>query len=513
MSRHRKRFALRPLQITLAIAGIAFVAALNLTPIHTSDFWIQLKVGDIIRQSGSIPRTILFAATEARDFPFMAHEWLPSLINSLLFDVVGYEGMIVFKCLLALAIFGLVVLLSWRIHPDLTMAVFIGSMVLLAINFRTHMRPEIYAFVCFLLMLVLLDHFRRRETVAPLLGLLPVAVLWANSHGSVQLALLLPPLFLLGGIIDDLREGRLADAASRARRLRRSYLPLAGASGAVVLCCLANPRGFHLLEFAFRFSRAGFVREHIVEFAPTFDERIRAFLYWKIYVVYAAIVVLSFVLGRKRIHATSVLMLLLFGYLSVDAIRFTAWFAVAGAYVLAYHLGGRPSGPAARRTFAIALLLALVAGTLTVAEKGNVRGFPVGFRNMAPLSPKALEFLEEAGLEGNVFNSFKLGDPLIYHFYPRARVTIDSRVDAYGEAYYVRYRTLSGRSLKLLGPADDLIEFLDRYRMETIVSRPFDFNNWTVRDHYAGLQAAGWRMTFADESAVVLQRTPGQGSR
>ena len=88
----------------LALAAIGFVVALNLTPIYTSDFWLQLKVGEIIRETGSIPTTILFACTEARDFEFVAHEWLPSLLFSVLFDRIGYSGMIVFKCALALVI-------------------------------------------------------------------------------------------------------------------------------------------------------------------------------------------------------------------------------------------------------------------------------------------------------------------------------------------------------------------------------------------------------------------------
>ena len=89
----------------LAVSAIGLVTVLNLTPIYVSDFWIQLKVGDIIRSPGTIPTTVLFSFGEARDYAFMAHEWLPSALTSRLFEVGGYEGLIVAKCGLALVVF------------------------------------------------------------------------------------------------------------------------------------------------------------------------------------------------------------------------------------------------------------------------------------------------------------------------------------------------------------------------------------------------------------------------
>ena len=68
------------------------VAALNLTSIYNNDFWLQLKVGQMIRADGVIPRTILFCFTQERDLPFVAHEWLSSVITSWLYDHVGVES-------------------------------------------------------------------------------------------------------------------------------------------------------------------------------------------------------------------------------------------------------------------------------------------------------------------------------------------------------------------------------------------------------------------------------------
>ena len=84
--------------------------------------------------SVSIPRTILFACTEARDRPFVAHEWLPSTLVSTAYARVGYAGMIVIKCGLALVLFALVRAIARRRGAASAVASGIAVLILLAIN-------------------------------------------------------------------------------------------------------------------------------------------------------------------------------------------------------------------------------------------------------------------------------------------------------------------------------------------------------------------------------------------
>ena len=143
--------------VVVVLAAAIFVGTLNLTPLHENDFWIQLKVGDLIRSTGHIPATVLFACTEARDFPFVAHEWLPSVLSSAAYARIGYSGMIVVKCAVALLLFALCTALASRRGCSLPAASAISGVVLLAINFRTLMRPELVALVLFALSLLLID--------------------------------------------------------------------------------------------------------------------------------------------------------------------------------------------------------------------------------------------------------------------------------------------------------------------------------------------------------------------
>jgi hypothetical protein len=501
--------------------GIAFVVALNLTPIYENDFWIQLKVGDIIRETGSIPRTILFACTEAKDRPFVAHEWLPSVVESALYARIGYPGMIVVKCVLALGLFALVRRLARRGGSAPAVATGIAALILLAVNFRTQMRPELLALILFAATLLLLDHLvaaPRPMTVAALIG---IGLVWANSHGSFVLAPALPLIVLAGTALDDRRSGAMRDAVSRSTRLRGVYLALIAASLGVAMISLVNPFGPGLWTKVLDLARARFIRQNIVEFAPTFDARLRGESYWGIYVAFLAIAAVSFLGWRRRAGATSIVLFLSFGALSLDAIRFTVWFVVACAWVMGRNLArvgsggsagdraagiGAVRGGAARAAVTAATAIALAVAVAVVVVRGNVRGMRVGFADASPLSPGAVEALRGIRLHGNVFNSYRLGDQIAFHFWPGARVTIDSRVDAYGEEYFLRHQALAGRSLKRLGPAADLIAFLDHYSIDTIISMPYDYRNWTLRDHAEALRRAGWVQLYADDSAVILTR-------
>ena len=490
----------------LAALALAYVVLSNLTPISESDFWLQLHTGDEIRSTGKIPRTIETAYTEARDLPFFAHEWLPSVLTSALFPLAGYAGMIVFKCALAVAIASLVALLARRAGADTDASLLIACAVATAMNFRLQMRPEIFAFLLALAALHLLVGFQRTRRWLWLAALVPLAVVWANAHGSFVIGCALPWVFLAGEAVDDLRRAEPLDADERRQRLRRVYVPLAAAGVAMAAASLANPYGFDLVRHTVAFSRARWLREQIVEFASTFGARTREAPYFWVFVGYASLVLAAVARGRRRLDGTSWVLLALFGWMAADAIRFTAWFALVTSYVLARTASGTAENPRRERRLAWWGATALALGIIVTMAHGDVRGHAIGFRDEAPMSPAAIAFVRSQSLSGNVFNTFSHGDQLVREFAPRIRVAIDSRIDAYGEAYYEKYLSLCGRSYKALGPPAELLAHLARYGVTTIVTRPLDFKNWQDKGHAEALDRAGWSLAYSDSTTLVLRR-------
>ncbi len=490
-------------------ASLAFVVALNLTPLFTSDFWLQLRVGQEIRETGSIPRTLVFPFTEARDFAFLAHEWLPSVLNSWLFDRVGYAGMVLVKCGFSLLIFGGMALFAWQLCRNAVVSLAAGCLALLVMNFRIHMRPELYGFTLALLQWNLLEGFLRTGRRSLLWATLPASLVWANAHASFLFNLGFPWLFAAGALLDDLRSRPRRDRAFWRRRGLELYAPLAATGLATLLVTLINPFGAELLTHFASAGQADFLRHNIVEFMPPLGGPLRDAFYVKLYLAFAALVLLSFAFGWRRSRALCVLLVLCFGVLSLRSSRFIAWFGLAGSAALAVNLGHVAATGTARRAAASALALLLGLSAVVVFQRGNVNGMRVGFTDLSPLPAEAIDFIREADLRGNVFNAYDLGDQLVYHFHPQLRVVIDSRSDAYGPRYYRYYRSLSGRNARLLAPPEELTAFLDEHGVDILIVRHLDAYNWKAKGHLAALAARGFRVIYRDRAVLILRRPAG----
>ena len=107
--------------------------------------------------------------------------------------------------------------------------------------------------------------------------------------------------------------------------------------------------------------------------------------------------------------------------------------------------------------------------------------------------------LSRQEMRGNVFNSYELGAELIYRTYPRLRPSMDSRIDSYGDRYFLLQE-------QLLGDEPLLKEFISDFDVRYMLLSWRDFNR------IKGMTSLreGWRMQFADHKAVLLERTETQ---
>jgi len=469
------------LRACTASIAIVIVALLTFVPLSSNDFWLQSAIGRMIWTSGEIP------FTEASEFRFHAHECLSSVVFYLLHDRLGYENLIFVKGALGLALFGLSCRLSHRLTGSFVVSIFVSLVAMAAANFRHFLRPELFGLLFTLIVLSLLHEYKSSGKWRYLLGSLPVALLWANCHGSFPVALLLAGIFAAGAFVENLRTGRAAAAA----------WPYALCGALMMLAMLANPHGLELFRFAWELQSSDFVRSHIYEWMPTFS---RPFLwsrgFWA-FAFYLAFVLAALWKGWKALSPTAALVLIVFGTLALQTQRHITLFAFASVYPLSMAVAA--SAPRLQGTrlagAALPVLLAACAGLLV--RYGNMYGgFPysVESRNFSPL---LVEFVENNRLRGNVLNSYALGAELVYRFYPRLRPAIDSRIDVYGEKYFLYVRGLNSDE-------QALTDFLERYRVGYMLLLWPEFDDGIRR--MSRLREDGWRIVFADDKMVLLGR-------
>lgn len=483
--------SLRVWRIIALVSIICAVIFLSAAPQTANDFWLQAKVGELIAQTGEIPRTLLFPFTEVRNNPFNAHEWLPSLGFHALLQTVGEEGLPLVLGLLGLLLFALVTGLAWlRSGGQLALAMAIGLLALGAENFRHYLRPELLSLLLLLGLLILLERYRAGLGRPPLLSASLLTVVWANTHGSFILAPLITALFAFGDWFD---RRHLApwhgEAAGPALRWPWGVL-----LGCVALATLLTPFGWEQWAFVLGFSHENFARKYIIEWLspwdPSFHQQ-RGF--------WIGLACWTFTLGMmvwrwRRVRTVDVLLMGLFSYLAFTSIRFFVYLGIAAAYALPPLLRAHAPSPLPHRAYA-ALAAAAVALLLLAARLGNAMGgHPHQSGINESFSPAMVKALADPAMQGRVYTSYALGAELVYRAYPRLQPSQDSRIDSYGESYFL-YMQL------LISNPQAMDDFLDTHDVRYMLLRANDFEGLK-----GFLIARKWNVLLADRRAILLER-------
>ena len=277
---------------TAALLALALLLlALNLTPITNNDLFLHLKTGDLILKTHAVPRTDDYSAL-ARGRPYVAHEWLAAVVFRLVQGALGFDALIVLKAATAVAVAALLyaAALEFGAPPAAAVPVLAFAMILAASRFME--RPHVFTYLMTAAFLLLLAR-RRRGARAPLWGLVPLQIAWANLHGGFVLGPAILAVAALASFLDGHfgcasrravpsggRAGRSAGADAALREgHRREAARLGGAAALLVAASLVNPYGAQLLRFPFQLTGSSFMGE-IYEWLPpllSFDPRTGAF--------------------------------------------------------------------------------------------------------------------------------------------------------------------------------------------------------------------------------------------
>jgi tetratricopeptide (TPR) repeat protein len=494
-TRPRARLPLTPLALDVVLVGafLALVFLLGAFPLKDTDFWWHLRTGDLIRQTGQVPRHDLFTYTAA-DHRWIDLHWGFQVALSWGFGRGGVVALNLAKCAITCAAVLLLITARRRDWP-LWVVLLAWLPALLVLGGRMYIRPETLTLLYLAIVLVILFHWERYPALAFLLPLVQVA--WVNSHGLFVLG----PLFIAFGLIDALcRPGALAPAR------KRWWQMVLLASVLMGLACLANPYGLagalFPLELARTMGNPMFTRA-IAELTPIplFIERSGGghSLPLQLHLATMGLGALSFLLpllgalvgwtravsdpaekpARKRRKAASasdtrwrlsplrLLLFVAFSALSWRATRnshqfaavvgtITAWNFAEWAAVLARH-AGTGSAAARRRRLPQGLLprlatLGLICALFVLVASGNFyalagEGRTVGLGEEPLWFPHAaVEFAGKPELPDR-FLSFHEGYAALYEYHngPQRKVFVDARLEVVGATLYKRYLDLAER--------------------------------------------------------------------
>ncbi len=415
----------RTLGLACLFAACAACAA-TLVGSDDPDMFHHLALGREIVRSG------LFT-DERFTFPSLGQPagvalyWLGSVLIYLWHALLGDAGLSLLPAALG-ALLCVVLIIDaaprGERHSPLTLAAAAlpVALALETFRYRAVPRPEVFGAVLLAWTMWAIRRFEEGRRL-PLLLFPAVAILWTNLHPSIAIAFV--PLSLL--VLATAARAALARSRSAADAARRSWRPAAIAAavlGTGILATALRPGFASTLSIAIRFALTTLgLGETVAAGHPSILNVARtvlemqgggAALFTSPVGALIALSALSFAARWRSLRARELLTVAAFAVLPFAAVRFALFFAVVAAPIAARNFGAALAalpprvGRVPTRSLATAACVAAALASLPLGALAPHIRFGSGVAYEA-FPVRAADYLEAAGFQGRLFNTFHLG--------------------------------------------------------------------------------------------------------
>jgi multisubunit Na+/H+ antiporter MnhB subunit len=482
--------------LTLVLIALQFIFIMYSPDLNDPDIWWHMRNAQYLFQHHQFPRQDMYSFTVA-GHPWINHEWLseiPFLLAYRAFGLVGLKSLTFFTVDL---IFLLLLYLCYRESRNFkaSVAACCFSTFLATVSFGP--RTILFGYVYLLILLIVLQRFRQRGK-APLWILPPLFCLWANTHGSWSLGLI---LFFLTGV-SGLIEGSWGRIDSR--RWTPSQLRTLMITGVASLAALfVNPFGWRLVYYPFDLAfKQKLNIAHVQEWVSVDFHDLRG----KLVLILILGLLLAALVRNRRWNLGEVLVLLFALYSGLTYIRFLVLLGIVVAPVVAKALDFFPPyRPELETPRVNAVVILVIVGLMVyfwpreVKVRSSVEEtYPAG----------VLPYLKAHPPQGNVLNFYLWGGYLGWHN-PDMKDFVDSRVDIF------EYAGVLKDYLELLGV--DAIQkrpesIIEKYKIEYVLFPPSDSTNQNLVGGslvYVLEHDPRWKVLYKDRVCVLLEKQAG----
>ncbi len=441
----------------------------------TQDLGRHLMLGKIIIEGGSVPTTNLFSYV-LPDQVFINHHWLPEVVFYIFANTWGNASLIVLKFLLVGASFGAIYYVANRLG-GIFWSTFLAFPFLYVLSYRFDTRPEMFSFLYLSLYVLLIYLFSSTKKWLYLLVLLPIQVLWVNSHIYFFVGPLIYGAYVVSEFLQNRRELRLVGFG--VMLILVSLLTPLGFAGATAPLTIFSNYGYDIVENkgiiflnSWFFTHQVFVFELLVInfVVASFLTFSRKYLFWYLISIFGIVAVFSMIRNLSLfvilVYPSFVLVLCIFEkkYMRAKTLRATLV------------------------TFlAVVVLIQIVRGVTS----------PLFGYTHVETGTGALDFIEEKRLSGPIFNNFDVGSYLIYRLYPTERVFVDGRPEAYTPEFFTEYRAIQSDPKKFEVAAQ-------KYNFQMIVFSKSDLTEWGQAFLTNMSSQNTWVVVYQDEYYVVM---------
>ncbi len=452
------------------------------------DLGRHLKLGEIIVKTGQIPKTNLFSYTNP-DFPFINTHWLFEVIAFLASQTIGLQFLLILKVI----IFLISVFLILKLIPDKNslLLIPIGFIFLHVLRERLELRPEILSFLFTALTLFILEKFLKKE--ARLIFTLPlIQLIWINTHIYFFVGLLLQVIFMIHLLIQYIR---IRVSLQRLKILIAIFL-------LSVVVSLINPNG--LKGFLFPMTVTGNYGYTIVENQTMFFlENIHFsdpnFIYVKIAM---GIIILSLVVSLiKRSFSVKDYLLALSGMgLSLLNVRSFPYLIFLSLPSVITNFGSIKYKNFFRFLSIIFIIILIVESYNYLSGKYYLKSRDSHFPELTMQEDVkgSMDYVIANDLPTPIFNNFDIGSYITYRGYPKYKVFVDGRPEAYPKEFFTN---------TYIPMQYDYKKFKDgetKWSFKTIIFSHTDQTPWAQTFLKSLIKDATWKLVYIDDLMLVL---------
>lgn len=477
-----------PVLLGALLVGAVFFGTLSQetktdTLFSEGDTWWHIRAGEDILATHRLPHTDTYSWT-ASGTPWIAYEWLGEIAIAQAYRVGGLQGLRFLQLALAATMLTLLYLYTTMRCGNPKAAFTVCAVIVpIAAGFWS-LRPQLFGFIFFTLVLSILERFRQGKSRA--LWLLPLIFLvWANTHGTFAFGLLAIGVTWAARLRRWRLNGIESFAWTQTQRVQIEITALLS-----VLAMLVTPYRSQLAAYPFDI---GLLQPtniaSIQEWMPITSER---FLTVTVLVLLLAFLITK-ILVRFRCRLDDLGLVCIGAVTAFMHLRFVPLFLLVTVPLLAIPLMSwfSPYDRKRDRAPLNAFLTVFVFATLIYffpskkeLQKVCAQHFPVA----------ALQHLNTSYDSGHIFNEYGWGGYLAASHFPAEGVFIDGRADIYERTGvlgdYLSIARLEPGSLRLL----------ERYDIDTCILR----SDAPLATVLSALPA--WRLEYHDEVTSVFVR-------
>lgn len=392
------------------------------------DLGRHLLLGEIITQTGNVPTSNLLSYTY-QDYPFINSHWLSEVIFYKFVNVGGFNSLLFFTTILTLSSFFLLFRLASKQY-SMTYSLLAGVVLLPIILRRSEVRPEVFSFFFEAIFLTILFTYRSKYTKWIYL-LIPLQILWVNMHIYFVIGIVLIIIFLF-----DLLVRQKFHFNYQAKVLTVVFL-------CSMLSTLLNPSGIYgtLFPFVVLQNYGMPVLENQSIFLITNQNHMLQLAYTVLIMI---VVFMVLFLNRKKTLLIDWLLVISFSILAFAAVRnipvyaYAVYVPLTALFSRYIPLVGKTLSTIYSKTFIKSLhvfSLSMLLIILLFYLFSIVATRPFGFGIIENAKTSADFFLIN-NLQGPIFNNFNTGSYYAYRFYPKEKIFVDGRPEAYPKAFF-----------------------------------------------------------------------------